>query len=439
MGLGGLFLEVSARVAFPVDGGEVRVGLGRVVLDGHEPVGAVCLGDGACGVSVHVERVDGDDAAVDGDLLEQHLHGGDFAALVVEGTVCERRAGCVVDHRRGLVVVFAVAVGTADAFSVDRDRTAEVQSRHCEALQRRLDLFGIDGDDDPVQGRLRDRHIKTGLRVLPGADRFQLARILGSGDRAAHVRKPGEDVDRERGCDAVLAALAAPEVLDPVEFLVERAKLARRPADMALGFPCRGQVSRRAQTPAGVAPQGIDIETLGLPVGIGVAATMTREAPFVAEIVPVGGFVDRALEVRRIDKRLGVKHLMAGAGLLVVTETAHHRSERKRSETRKDTLHAEDEETGIVRDQMQAPELRLRRPPDPAVAVPALEGAGLPPGKGNPQTTPCDDVAQAASGEALEVEVGNGASQPVHPTEHTRANVPGRPLHRQGKSFWAPR
>ena len=62
-------------------------------------------------------------------------------------------------------------------------------------------------------------------------------------------------------------------------------------------------------------------------------------------------------------------------------------------------------EAGVVRDQMQALELQLRRPADPAVAVPALEGTGLPPGKRDPQPAPFDDVAQAASGEALEADV----------------------------------
>ena len=238
----------------------------------------------------------------------------------------------------------------------------------------------------------------------------QLARILGGGDWPAHVREPREDIDRERGCDAVLAPLAAAEVLDPVELLVERAQLARCPPGVALGLPRCGQRAGRAQTPAGIAAQGIDIEPLGLAVGVGVAAAMAGEAPGVAEIAPVGGFVDRALEVRRVHERLRDQHRMTVAGLPVVAEAAQHRGHRERGEARERAPRAEDDEAGVVRDQMQALELQLRRPADPAVAVPALEGAGLPPAKCDPQPAPFDDVAQAASGEALEAEV----MVPVH-------------------------
>ena len=261
-----------------------------------------------------------------------------------------------------------------------------------------------------MQGRLRDRHVEAGLRVLPGAERFQfplrqLARILGGGDGTAHVGEPCEDIDRERGCDAVLAPLAAPEVLDPVEFLVERAQFARRPAGVALGLPACGQRAGRAEPPAGIAAQGIDIEPLGLAVGVGVAAVVAGKAPGVAEIMPVGGLVDRALEERRVHEGLRDQNRMPITGLPVVAEAAQHRGDRERGKTRKDALRAEDDEAGVVRDQMQALELLRRRPPDPAVPVPALEGAGLPPGKRDPQPAPFDDVAQAASGEALEAEV----------------------------------
>ena len=56
------------------------------------------------------------------------------------------------DQGRGLEVAVAVAVGAADAFSVDGDGAADLEPRHGEALQHRLDLLGIDGRDDAVQG-----------------------------------------------------------------------------------------------------------------------------------------------------------------------------------------------------------------------------------------------------------------------------------------------
>ena len=62
---------------------------------------------------------------------------------------------------------------------------------------------------------------------------------------------------------------------------------------------------------------------------------------------------------------------------------------------------------------MQALKLQLRRPADPAVAVPALEGAGLPSGERDPQPAPFDDVAQTATGEALEAKVMVPVDRPI--------------------------
>ena len=93
---------------------------------------------------------------------------------------------------------------------------------------------------------------------------------------------------------------------------------------------------------------------------------------------------------------------MTVAGLPVVTGAAQHRSKRERGEVWKHAGPAKNEKPRIVRNQMQAPKLHFRRPPDLAVTVPALEGTGLPPGRSNTQPAPCDDVAQAASGEAPE-------------------------------------
>ena len=220
----------------------------------------------------------------------------------------------------------------------------------------------------------------------------------------------------------MLAPLAAPKVLDPVELLVERPQLARRPAGVGLGLPACGQRVGRAQTSAGIAAQGIDIEPLGLAVAVGVAAAMAGEAPGVAEIMPVGGFVDRALKVCRVHERFRDQHRMTVTALPVVTEAAQHRGHRERSETREDTLRAEDDVAGVVRDQMQALELKLRRPTDPAVAMPALEGARLPPGKRDPKPAPFDDVAQTTSGEALEAEVMVTLDRriPLHPLMRLR-------------------
>ena len=160
-------------------------------------------------------------------------------------------------------------------------RTGGHQPGHREPPQHRLDLFGVDRADHPVQGGFGDRHVAAGPEGLPGADRLQLrltelSGVLGGGDRAAAVRKPGEDVDGEHRGHRVLASLGAPEVPDRGEFLVERTQAGRRLRRRPLRLPGGGQRAGFAQPLAGVAPQGVDVELLGPPVRFRVLAVVAR-------------------------------------------------------------------------------------------------------------------------------------------------------------------
>ena len=85
-------------------------------------------------------------------------------------------------------------------------------------------------------------------------------------------------------------------------------------------------------------------------MGVGIAPVMAGEAPSVAEIMPVGRFIERALEARRIHETLRNQHRMPIAGLPVIAEAPQHRGHRERSETREDAPRAEDDEPGVVRD-----------------------------------------------------------------------------------------
>ena len=101
--LGGRVGVVAHGGCVPIDGGELREGLGTVRLDRQHVVGAVRLDDGALGVAGGVQGVEGDHAAAQVDVLDQRAQGGDLAALVAAAAARGRATG-VRDQRHGLEV-----------------------------------------------------------------------------------------------------------------------------------------------------------------------------------------------------------------------------------------------------------------------------------------------------------------------------------------------
>ena len=369
-----------------------------------------------------MQGVDGEDAPRDIDLFEQGADGGDLPALLIEAEGGHRQSGRMLDQGGGLEVPVSVAVGAANALAIHRNCAAQLQSRHRETPEHGLDLLGIHRGDHPVQGGLRDRDVAAGPGVLPGADRLEfrlrkLLRILGGDDGPAQICQPRENVHGEHRRDGMLAPLGAPKVPDLGQLLIQRAQLARRLLARALGLPLGGQRARIAQAPAGVPPQGVHIQPLGLAVRIGIAAVVTRKPPGVAEITPVPGAVEGAVEVGRVDETLGDQHRVSIVRLPILTETPQHPGQRPRAESREDPLGGENHEPCIVRDQMQTPVLQVWLPSDPAVPMPALEGARLPAGERQPLPAPFDDVAQTATGKPFEAEVMVlvNPSVPLHP------------------------
>ena len=160
------------------------------------------------------------------------------------------------------------------------------------------------------------------------------------------------------------------------KLFVQRAHLARR------GRQCPSAPTRpaAAQGRAGVgnfAPQ-LDVELLGAPVGVGVAAIVAREPPGQAEIPPVPGSVHRALEPRRVHEGFR-KQNRVPALLPVGAQTAQHTNRgagkppcRQAQRTGNCSLSSADAATG------QRPSTR------PKVPVPALQRAGLPAGQRDP-------------------------------------------------------
>ena len=203
----------------------------------------------------------------------------------------------------------------------------------------------------------------------------------------------------------MLASLGAPEVLDRGQLLVERAQAARRLRRRPLRLPGGGQRAGVAQPLAGVAAQGVDVELLGPPVRLRVSAVVARVPAGAAEEVPVRGPVAGAGEPARVDEALGDQQGMAVLGLPVRAEPPRHPGQRPGAEMREDPGRAQDDEPGVVGDQMQAAVAQLPRPADPPVPVSALERARLPAGEREPPLAPLDDVAQPPAGEPPEAEV----------------------------------
>ena len=73
----------------------------------------------------------------------------------------------------------------------------------------------------------------------------------------------------------------------------------------------------------------------------------------------------------------------------------------------------QDDEAGVQRDQVQAAQLLLRRPADPAVAHADLEGPGLPAEQGRPGAVQGGHMAQGAAEQAAEGQVVTGGCQAV--------------------------
>ena len=72
---------------------------------------------------------------------------------------------------------------------------------------------------------------------------------------------------------------------------------------------------------------------------------------------------------------------------------------------RKDPGRTQDDEPGVVGEQMEPLVAQFSRPADPAVPMAALERARLPAGEREPPLAPLDDVAQPPAGKPLEAEV----------------------------------
>ena len=106
-----------------------------------------------------------------------------------------------------------------------------------------------------------------------------------------------------------------------------------------------------------------------------VALSVAGEAPCEPGLDPVRGAVDGPVEARRIHEGLQKQDLVAEAGRPVMDDAPGAQRQDARAEVARRA--GQDQEPGVVRDEMQAAELEAAIPADPAVAVTGDVAHGL--------------------------------------------------------------
>ena len=134
------------------------------------------------------------------------------------------------------------------------------------------------------------------------------------------------------------------------------------------------------------------------------AAGFAGKAAGEAQGAPVRGAVAGPGKERRVHEGLRQKHRKAVNRLHVRRQPPQAQPQNPRGQVAH-PFGREDDETGIVGDQVQTTELLRGRPADPAVARSQLEGAGLPADQCEPGLTMHRDMAQALAEHAMERQV----------------------------------
>jgi hypothetical protein len=146
----------------------------------------------------------------------------------------------------------------------------------------------------------------------------------------------------------------------------------------------------------GLGVQGADKDALGGVGGGAIACPGAAKAAGVADIAPVGGAVDGAVEVPRIDERLQQQQRVAEALAPVRCQPPLAQGQHARGEVRV-VLFGQDQKAAVVGDQVQAIVLMAKIPPDPGVARAALPSGGRETQQRQPLTVPGGDIPQQNS------------------------------------------
>ena len=287
--------------------------------------------------------------------------------------------------------------------------------------------LGRQRGEDVVEGGDRGRGVAL-LASLQNAPKLLLGEQsgeLGEGCRPPVAGKPGRDGDRQHGLERIALAPGEAALGHLAQALEQAAQPGRR---HRLGVLLDVPVCRHldpAQRLRGAIGQFEHEDLLGLAVvaparrASGLAGKAAREAQRAPVRRPVAG----PGKARGVDEGLRQQGRVAVHRLDVLRQPPQAQPQHPRGQVAH-PLRRQDDEARVVRDQMQAPELLLRRPADPAVARGQLERARLPADQCKPGLAMHRDMAQALADDAVERQVVVLFHQPVPAPVLPRA--PGR-------------
>jgi hypothetical protein len=187
-------LPVADRDLPPGQVLELGVQAGLVLLD-HQDVMRLLAGDQELGVlALSMQRISGNDDAIQVQLLQQRRELGDLVGLAVHPHLCEHRAGFLVsdcEQVHGLPVAGGVP-GAAHRLAIHRHRLAP-GARPAPGLQPgsqprpdcRIEGSSIDCFQNPPDGGLAGRLEPAGQPILADPQRSQ--------DRRRRIRDPLAD------------------------------------------------------------------------------------------------------------------------------------------------------------------------------------------------------------------------------------------------------
>ncbi len=326
--------------------------------------------------------------------------------------------------------VLGLLRGAAQILSVHGDGRVRAAMLAGPLANRVVQGLWRQGGEDVVEGGDRGRGVALLGGAPEGAHRLELLLGEQGGELGECVHppvagKPGGNGKGQNGVERIALAPGMAVLRHLAQTLEEAAQPGRgHRLGVLLGTPvCRHL--NRAQRLGGAVCQFEHEDLLGLAVVTparrpsGLAGKAARQP----ERAPVGRAVAGAGETRDVHKGLGQKSRISVRRLHVLRQPPQAQPQHPRGQVGH-PLRRQDDEARVVGDQMQAPELLLGRPPDPAIARAQLERAGLPADQCEPDLAMHRDMAQALADDAVERQVVVLLDQPVPAPVLARA--PGR-------------
>ena len=250
-------------------------------------------------------------------------------------------------------------------------------------------------------------------RELPLAQQRGILRERGHPAVARHVCAGGQAQQARQRVALALRLAAFGHALQAPRELPQPAHGRRRPLGRAL--PLR-LLAGLAQKGASVALQGIHQHLLGpavmLPSGLGARPTPIPAGE--AQQTPVGRPIAGAGEPRRVQERLGQQYAAMAMCLLHVGRQAPQaQAQRSRGQVLAAARRGKHDKPRILSDQVQAAQLLLQRPADPAVPHPHPQRSCLPAQQCQPLPVQRRDLPQGPPEQAVEGQVVVLGAQPV--------------------------